>query len=384
MLSFMLWPLRITANVEIEDDRPHRSIRFDTRMNTRSERWKENTISDGTKIDHLPCWAVIYCLGEGSHTPTKGHEYLMFYSPESSSKEPHYAYHSPAFFNLQVFLPPLAFDDLWRMAAQRRIAFHGEIAREELTEKSHDPIRGGSTYEWGADDKMKVVKSFSFRPMHPCDASDLHPSKLAEEYEAKYERHSQMARLCLDIIDQIEREAERRGAKMEYSTCPEGWPDVIRDLDYFYTSRPNPKHLLWSHVEAMEHFAEDRYSEDDAIDLMVSLLKSPWLRCDELELAFVDYMIFWEAFRFHGQVKAALGSRWFSKSARKARARLAELDGAMRSAYFTLRPSGVFSPFQIRAALLHAQDMGAAWNPSVFAMLDRAATRTPPVWIVPK
>ena len=53
MLSFMLWPLRITRHVEIEDDRPHRSIRFDTRMNTRSERWKENTISDNVAWKHI-------------------------------------------------------------------------------------------------------------------------------------------------------------------------------------------------------------------------------------------------------------------------------------------------------------------------------------------
>jgi hypothetical protein len=384
MLSFMLWPLRITRHVEIEDDRPHRSIRFDTRMNTRSERWKENTISDGTKIDHLPCWAAIYCLGEGSHTPTKGHEHLMFYSPEHSTKDPLYAHHNPAFFNLQVFLPPLAFDDLWRMAEQRRIAFHGEITREDLTETSHDPIRGGSTYEWSADDQMKVVKSFSFRPMHPCDASDLHPSKLAADYEAKYGAHSQMTRLCLDVIDQTEREAERRGAKMEHRTCPEDWPDVIGELDHFYSRRPNPKHLLWLHVEAMEHFVEDRFNEDGAIDLMVSLLKSPWLRCDELELAVVDCMVFWEAFRFAEQVKTTFRSRWLSRGVREARTRLVELAAKMHSAYFTLRPSGAVSPSQIRAALLHAQDAGAAWNPALFAMLDRAAMRAPPVWIVPR
>jgi hypothetical protein len=382
MLPFKLSPLLITRHVGIEDGRPHRSMRFDTRMITHSDRWKKNTISDGTLMEHLPCWAVIYCLGEGSHTPEKGHEYLMFYSPESSSEEPHYAYHSPAFFNLQVYLPSLIFEDLWWMAEKRRIAFHGEIARKDLTETSHDPIRGGTTYEWNADDTMKVVTSFSYRTLDPYEASDL-PSKLATEYEAKYERRSQMARLCLDLIGQIEREAERRGAKVEH-TCPEGWPDVIRDLDYFYSPRQNPKHLLWLHVEAMENFSEDRFVENGAIDLMVSLLRSPWLRCDELELAVVDYMIFWEAFRFNEQVKGALDSKWLSRGARKARARLAELAGAMHSAYFTLRPSGVFSPFQIRAALLRAQDMGAAWNPAVFAMLDRAAMRNPPVWIVPQ
>jgi hypothetical protein len=308
----------------------------------------------------------------------------MFYSPESSSNDPLYAYHSPAFFNLQIYFPPLVFDDLWRMTEQRRIAFDGEIAREDLTEKSHDPIRGGTTYEWNADDKMKVVKSFSFRQMHPCDTSDLHPSKLAADYEAKYGAYSQMTRLCLDVIDQTEREAERRGAKMEYGSCPEGWPEVIRDLDYFYGRRQNPKHFLWSHVEATEDFTEEHFDEDGVNDLVVSLLQSSWLRCDELELAVVDYMVFWEAFRFAEQIKANFGSRWLSKGARKARARLDELAAKMHRAYFTLRPSGAFSPVQVRAALLHAQDAGAAWNPEIFAVLDRAAPRDPPVWIVPK
>ena len=193
-----------------------------------------------------------------------------------------------------------------------------------------------------------------------------------------------MTRLCLDVIGQTEREAERRGAEMEYGTCPQGWPDVIGDLDFFYEHRRNPKHLLWLHVEDMKHFVGERFNEDGATDLMASLLRSPCLRCDELELALVDYIVCWEVFRFVEEIKAKFGSGWISKDARKARALLAELVGAMRSAYFTLRPSGVFSPFQIRAALLHAQDMGAAWNPAVFAVLDRAAMRNPPVWIVPK
>ena len=107
---------------------------------------------------------------------------------------------------------------------------------------------------------------------------------------------------------------------------------------------------------------------------MGSLLKSPWLRCDELELGVVDYMIFWETFGFFKQFEPALG-RAFSKAARAARARLA-LENALCLFHFA-RPSHVLSPFQIRAALLfYAQDAGAAWKPSVFTMLDRATTRS--------
>jgi hypothetical protein len=381
-MFFSLLPLLITKNVQIDDGKSGRSMRFDTRMRTSSGRWKPNAISDGTRIDHLPCWATIYCLGEGDSLPKKGHEYLMFYSSAASGEHRHH--HSPAYLDLQVYFPPMVFDDLWRMASEeRRIAFQGEIAREDLSERSHDPIHGGSTYEWSAGDTMKVVKSFSFQTVGPHEASDASPSKLAAEYQTKYGEHSQMARLCRDIIRQTEREAERRGAKMEH-TCPDGWPAVIRDLDYFYSRRQNEKHLLWWHVEIIENFAEDRFNEDGAIDLMVSLLNSPWLRCDELELAVVDYMIFWETFRFSEQLKTTFSSRWLSKGAREARARLAVLAGMMHSAYFALRPSGAFSPFQVRAALLRAQDAGAAWNPAAFAMLDRAAMRNPPVWIVPR
>jgi hypothetical protein len=379
MLFFRLSPLLITNNVRAENGKLCRTIRFATRFNTFSDRWKRNAISDGTTMDHLPCCATIYCLGGGDHTPDKGDEYLLFYS-KGSEGEHHI---SPAFFDLQVYFPLGVFDDLWRMVSERhRVTFHGQIAREDLTETSHDPIRGGSTYEWNAKDSMKVIRSFSFRIANQYGPSDPLPSKLAEEYETKYGRHSQMTHLCLDIIGQTEREAERLGVEMQH-TCPEDWPDVISDLEQFYLDRRNPNHWLWSHVDDVENFTEDRFNEDSAIELMNSLLNSPWLRCDELELAVVDYMIFWEAFGFSKQTEAALGSRWPSKATRAAGARLVEVGWRMRCAYSTLRTSRVFSPFQIRAALLHAQDAGAAWKPVVFAMLDRAATRDPPIWIVP-
>jgi hypothetical protein len=52
---------------------------------------------------------------------------------------------------------------------------------------------------------------------------------------------------------------------------------------------------------------------------VVSLLKSPWLRCDELEVALVDYMIFWEVFGFSEQIKSWFASRRLSRANRKAR-----------------------------------------------------------------
>ena len=116
MLSFKLSPLLITNTVRIDDGKPSRTIRFDTRMNTHSEKRKQNTISDGTRMDHLPCGATIYCLGEGGHTPDKGYEYLMFYSSEFSS-ERHY---SPAHFHLQVHLQSTVFDELWRTVSEER------------------------------------------------------------------------------------------------------------------------------------------------------------------------------------------------------------------------------------------------------------------------
>jgi hypothetical protein len=64
-----------------------------------------------------------------------------------------------------------------------------------------------------------------------------------------------------------------------------------------------------------------------------------------------------------------------------ARMRRAELLSAMRDAYALTRPTSTMSPIQIRAALLRAQDKGAIWDSSAFALLDRAAMRQPPVWI---
>jgi hypothetical protein len=169
---------------------------------------------------------------------------------------------------------------------------------------------------------------------------------------------------------------------MEY-TAPDGWPHVIQDLEYFYAHHRTPNHWLWSHVEDMKEVGGHVFHGDAATEVMVSLLNSPWIRCDELEVAMVDYMVFWEIHVLLEQIKGSFGSRWFPRRARKTRAALGDLGGKMLWAYNTLRPSQVFSPFQIRAALLHAQDAGAAWKPAVFAMLDCAAKRDQPLWFVP-
>jgi len=114
-------------------------------------------------------------------------------------------------------------------------------------------------------------------------------------------------------------------------------------------------------------------------------LECSWLRCDELELAVVDYLVFWEMYGFHEQMKVADKARWWpSKQIRMAQAQKFDLLARMSWAYSALRYSGTFSPNQIREALLHAQSAGAAWKPEVFAILDRAITRDPPVWIVGK
>lgn len=55
----------------------------------------------------------------------------------------------------------------------------------------------------------------------------------------------------------------------------------------------------------------------------------------------------------------------------------------MWGAYMTMRPGAPLSPYQIRAALLVAQEKGAVWPSGTFPLLDRAAMREPPVWILP-
>jgi hypothetical protein len=164
----------------------------------------------------------------------------------------------------------------------------------------------------------------------------------------------------------------------------QGVATVIRDLNYFYAHRKHPNHFLWEHVEDMDRFGDDQlYHEDTAVGLMASLVRSPWLRCDELEAIMVDYVVFWEAFGASKQLQSMGGEKWPSKQARMARALMIDAAVKMRWAYHTLCPSGgVLSPFQIRAALLHAQDAGAAWKSVVFAILDRAVMRDPPTWLV--
>jgi hypothetical protein len=350
-------------------------------MDTYSESWRPNVLSDGTKIESLPCAVSIRCIDEDSFTLEKGHECLLFYSPEYSSNEAYI----PANLHLQIYFSSLAFNELWQTVSEDHpVIFHGEIAYADLTETSHDPIRGRTTFEWNINDRMKIVPSLSFRGANPSEVRKSMPTELTEEYTKEYKKYSQMRRLSLDIARQIEGEAERRGVEMKHANFDDS-PDVMSHVQFFYQNRKNDKQELWVHQDDVDNFTEDRFDEEGATDLLICLLQCPWLRCDELELAVVDYLVFWETFGFREQLKAATNSfRWPSKKARTAYSRLTEIAVRMKWAYFTMRPSGVFSPHQIREALLRAECAGTAWKPVVFAILDRAAKRDPPVWIVPK
>ena len=66
------------------------------------------------------------------------------------------------------------------------------------------------------------------------------------------------------------------------------------------------------------------------------------------------------------------------------RARRAQFDLWMKmgDAHALMAPSSILSPYQIRTALVSAQQAGAIWDGAAFVLLDRAAMRNPPVWIV--
>ena len=55
---------------------------------------------------------------------------------------------------------------------------------------------------------------------------------------------------------------------------------------------------------------------------------------------------------------------------------------AMEGVYAMMKLGGPLSPYQIRAALLVAQEKGAVWPSGTFALLDRAAMRDVPVWVI--
>jgi hypothetical protein len=366
--------------IEIEKSKTTRSLNCNTRMNTYSQSWTPNVFSDGTRIEDLPCAMSIHCLDEGGFTLEKGNECLLFYSPEYSSERDFV----PANLHLQVYFPSLAFNELWEMVHDNRtVIFHGAIARADLTETSHDPNQGVSTYQWDVNDTMKIVSSFSFRVAKPFEVHDSTPTKLTEEYQKEYKEDSQMRRLRVDVARQIENEAERRGVEMTHASF-ENAPDVIFWLESFYRNGKNDKQELWWHKD-VDSVTESSFAYEGATDLLICLLECLWLRCDELEWAVVDYLIFWETSGFLDQIKAASHfSRWSSKKVRAAHSRLVDVAVRMKQAYFSMRPSGALSPHQIRDALLYAQCAGAAWHPTVFAILDRAVRRDPPVWMVPK
>lgn len=230
---------------------------------------------------------------------------------------------------------------------------------------------------------MKVVSSFSVREANPSEVGNPKSTKLSEKYKKEYKDYSQMLRLCLDVARQIENEAERRGVEMNHDSF-EGAPDVISCIETLYRSGKNDKHQLWWHKDG-NSVGDISLTFEGATDLLTRLLECRWLRCDELEWAVTDYLIFWESSGFSDQIKAAPHcSKWSSKKVRAAHSRLVDVATRMKQAYFTMRPSGVLSPYQIRDALLYAQCAGAAWHPTVFAILDRAVSRDPPVRMVPE
>jgi len=223
-----------------------RTLQSKCHLNTYSESWKPNVLSDGTKIDSLPCSVTIYCISEKGFPLGEGEEFLLFYNPVYSSEHDYI----PAGFHLQVYLSALAFNELWQTVQENRhVVFHGEIDRAHLTETSHNPIRGGSTYEWDISDKMKIVSSLSFRMANPSEVRDSPPTKLEEECKEKYKEHSQMRRLSLEIARQTENEAERRGVEMEHSNFV-GSPAVMFYLEFLYETQTNDKQELWRHLDS--------------------------------------------------------------------------------------------------------------------------------------
>ena len=70
------------------------------------------------------------------------------------------------------------------------------------------------------------------------------------------------------------------------------------------------------------------------------------------------------------------------RAVKEARREQGKLLMTMYYAYATMEPGGPLSPYQIRAALLVAQEKGAVWPSGTFALLDRAAMRDPPVWVI--
>ena len=394
MLFFTFSPLLIRQNIAIEKGKTRRTLRCATHINTHPESWRPNVLSDGTKIDSLPCVISIHCIDEEGFPLDKGEEFLLFHVPECAN-EAHYA---PASLALQVYLSALAFNELWQMVHEnRRIIFHGEIARADLTETSHDPIRGGSTYEWNINEPMKIVESFSFRLAKPSEVHDSAPTELKNKINEKYTEFSQIRRICLNVACQIEDESERRGVEMKRDEF-EGSPDVMNNIESFYQrsffqKRKNEKQELWFHKD-IDNSHDDYFAGDKATDLLICLLECPWIRCDELEWATVDYLVFWEIYNTFGEQLNATAHTprwhfiWPFKKIRAAQAQALhqrqELFIRMTQAYNHMRPSGVFSPYQIRDALLHAQRAGAVWEPTILAILDRAMNRDPPIWLVPK
>lgn len=59
-----------------------------------------------------------------------------------------------------------------------------------------------------------------------------------------------------------------------------------------------------------------------------------------------------------------------------------ELWSKMKDAHIALKPDSFVSPHMVRALLVATHSMGAVWDGAALALLDRAVSREPPVWIV--
>lgn len=70
------------------------------------------------------------------------------------------------------------------------------------------------------------------------------------------------------------------------------------------------------------------------------------------------------------------------RAANDAKQEQVKLFVAMEGVYAMMKLGGPLSPYQIRAALLVAQEKGAVWPSGTFALLDRAAMRDVPVWVI--
>jgi hypothetical protein len=107
-------------------------------------------------------------------------------------------------------------------------------------------------------------------------------------------------------------------------------------------------------------------------------------RSDLLEWIIVDALVYAEIQALAEALDARsapslLGSLLPGQTAR-ARSDQRDLLAKMRNAYAALTLASPISPASVRSRLVDAERAGANWDQAVYALLDVAAQRTPPVW----